>query len=81
MENHGDYLRRLSEILGDYLRMNDPVLTENTNLLEEFDLSSYDLIELVIRVEEEFGIRIPDASIRTVTTAGKLCELIDALSK
>ena len=35
-----------------------------------------DAVELVMRVEEEFGIEIPDAEAEEATTVGKLYELV-----
>ena len=81
MNGNEVYLRQLSKILGDYLGKNDLVLSADTRILSEYDLSSYDLVELVVIAEDTFHIRIPDQSIRSITTAGMFCELIEELSK
>ena len=75
----GCELTALTTILREYLGRDDIVLTPDSMLSEEYDLSSFDLIELVTIVEDGFSVRIPDDRIRSITTAGKLCALIDEL--
>ena len=79
MENYDVYLSTLSALLCRYTGRDDIVLSEDSRLISDYNLSSFDLIELVTRVEDTFQIRIPDQEIRNLTTAGKLCDLIDAL--
>ncbi len=51
--------------------------TAETKLLEVGD--SLDLYELVMQVEDTFGVTVPDAELATCTTVGDLVRVIDRL--
>ena len=70
-------LEQLSEIIKSYTGENDIVIDKNTVLLNDIGLSSYDLVQLVCSVEDEFDIEIPDKDIHTLKTVGDVIEFIE----
>lgn len=70
-------LEQLSEIIKSYTGENDIVIDKNTVLLNDIGLSSYDLVQLVCSVEDEFDIEIPDKEIHTLKTVGDVIEFIE----
>ena len=53
------------------------VLTEDTLLLTGTGMNSYELVQMVCEVEDEFDIEIPDKAIKTFKTVGDVLRYID----
>lgn len=51
---------KIRQIIVDELGVDEAEVTENARFLEDLGADSLDLVELVMRFEEEFGIEIPD---------------------
>jgi acyl carrier protein len=54
-------------------------LTPESRLIEDADLDSLDLVELVITCEDEFQIEIPEDRLLAVSTVNDILLLIDSL--
>ncbi len=58
-------LERIAKVINDYLE-SDRVVTEETTFAD-LELDSLDMVELVMNLEEEFGVNIEmDESLKTV---------------
>lgn len=51
---------KIKQIIVDELRVDEAEVTENARFIEDLNADSLDLVELVMRFEEEFDIEIPD---------------------
>ncbi|MGI8555059.1 MAG: acyl carrier protein [Pyrinomonadaceae bacterium] len=51
---------KIKQIIVDELGVDEAELTENARFIEDLGADSLDLVELVMRFAEEFGIEIPD---------------------
>ena len=51
---------QVKEIIVDELGVDEAEVTENARFIEDLGADSLDLVELVMRFEEEFDIEIPD---------------------
>jgi acyl carrier protein len=51
---------KIKTIIVDELGVDEAEVTENARFIEDLGADSLDLVELVMRFEEEFGIEIPD---------------------
>jgi acyl carrier protein len=54
-------------------------LTAESRLIEDADLDSLDLVELVMTCEDEFQIEIPEDRLIAVSTVNDILLLIDSL--
>ena len=61
-------LERIKNILRNYANVQD--LTEDTTLVGDLGLSSFDVVSVVADFEDEFDIEIPDRDIRRFVTVG-----------
>ena len=52
-------------------------ITEQTELVSDMGFSSLDVVNLVVRFEDEFNIEIPDKDIRTLKTVGDILRYIE----
>ena len=56
----------------------DPArIAEDSRFREDFDADSLDLYELVMELEEEFEINIPDDAAEKIQTVGQAVEFIE----
>lgn len=53
-------LERLKAIFTDYVEIEPDAITEQTNLRTDLGLNSLEFVNLITRLEDEFGIEIPD---------------------
>ena len=51
---------KIKQIIVDEVGVDEAELTENARFIEDLGADSLDLVELVMRFEEEFDIEIPD---------------------
>lgn len=70
-------LEKLQEMIRNSTGDNTLIITENTVLLSDTGLSSYDLVQLVCSVEDEFDVEIPDKQISKFKTVGDVIRYID----
>ena len=55
-----DTQEKIQQIIVDELGVDEGEVTENARFIEDLGADSLDLVELVMRFEEEFDIEIPD---------------------
>ena len=60
-------LDQIKELLASSLSIDADSITEASNFADDLGIDSLDIVELLMNVEEEFGVSIePDPSIATV---------------
>lgn len=69
-------LERLKEIIEEKLCVDGVEITEATSFSEDLDADSLDLFELVMSLEEEFGVEISSEEFEGLTTVGAVMEFI-----
>lgn len=52
-------------------------ITMNTRFVEDLKADSLDLVELVMDLEERYGVEIPDEQLAEVKTVGQIIEIIE----
>ena len=73
--------QRVMEIVSEHLAVNKEKLTRSTNFIEDIGADSLDIVELVMELEEEFDIQIPDDQAEKIKTVGEAVEYIKAAVK
>ncbi len=53
-------------------------ITPDSKFMTDLKINSYDLIELVCKVEDEFDVEIPDKKLRTLITINDVIALIQS---
>lgn len=69
---------KIKEIIANQLSVNAEKITEKTNIAEELGADSLDLVEILMSLEDEFGVSIPDEVIPQIKTVKDIAEFIDA---
>lgn len=70
--------QKVIEILAKQLRIDAAKITAETNMASDLGADSLDLVEILMSLEEEFNISIPDEAIPGIVTVGDLIKYIEA---
>ncbi|MCX7717996.1 MAG: acyl carrier protein [Candidatus Sumerlaeaceae bacterium] len=70
--------QKVKEIVVQQLGVNADQVTNEASFMEDLGADSLDVVELVMAIEEEFQIDIPDDDAEKVTTVGQAIEYVKA---
>ena len=70
-------LEKMKEIIAEQLSVDADSITEASSFKEDLGADSLDLFELVMALEEEFGIEIPTDDLEQITTVGDVIDYIN----
>ncbi len=65
-------VERVNVIITDQLGVEKDALSAEANLLDDLGADSLDVVELVMAVEAEFGIAVPDEDVENIRTIGDI---------
>ena len=51
---------KIRDIIADQLDVNPEAITMETDLMKDLEADSLDAVEIIMAIEEEFGLEIPD---------------------
>lgn len=68
---------KVRELLASQFEMEIGKITEDTDIAGDLGADSLDLVEMIMMLEEEFGIVITDESIYTYKTVGEITTFIE----
>ena len=68
---------RVKNIIVDSLSCDAEQVTLEANLKEDLDADSLEAVELIMAIEDEFGIEIPDEVSTTISTVQQIVDYID----
>ncbi|MBC5796766.1 acyl carrier protein [Sphaerospermopsis sp. LEGE 00249] len=68
--------RKLKRIICEQLNVDENKIDLNTNFAEDLGADSLDAVELVMAIEEEFDIEIPDQVAERITTVKQAVDYI-----
>jgi len=63
-------LDKVKEVVMDKLGVEESQITETAHFMDDLGADSLDTVELIMQLEEEFGIEIPDDDAEKITTVG-----------
>lgn len=70
-------LEEFRKILKDYYEITDVELT--SNFKKDFDLTSFDFVNLICIIEEQYDIEIEEDQYRSLNTIGELIQYIESI--
>ena len=72
---------RVKSIIVDQLGVSLEEVTPQASFIEDLGADSLDIVELIMALEEEFGVDIPDEAAEKILTVGDAMSYIDANGK
>jgi acyl carrier protein len=70
-------LDRVKKVVVKKLEVSDDQIVESASFIEDLGADSLDVVELVMALEEEFDIEIPDEEAEKLKTVGDAVAFID----
>ncbi len=74
--NRQEILEKVVELVNDTLDIDDVELNEDTNL-KDLGADSFDLLELVTALEDEFELTMDDGDVEKIATVGQVVDAIE----
>ncbi len=68
---------RIKEILADQLDSDIDAMTMESDIANDLGADSLDVVELLMAIEDEFDVEIPDEEIENIKTIGDLVAYIE----
>lgn len=69
---------KIKAILVDQLDVDEDAITMESSIIDDLGADSLDVVDMVMSMEEEFDIEIPDEEIESMKTVGDLVKFIEA---
>lgn len=69
---------KLVEILAEQLDADKESMNADTKIADDLGADSLDLVDLLMSIEDEFGIEIPDEDVEGLQTIGEVADYISA---
>lgn len=70
---------KITQIIRDYTGEKRPI-NEETNLVTDLGLSSFDVVSLIGEFEDAFGIEIPTEDIEELETVGGIVDYLEEVT-
>ncbi|HEY5191802.1 MAG TPA: acyl carrier protein [Candidatus Deferrimicrobium sp.] len=73
--------QRVREIVAEQLERDVNEVTNTASFIDDLGADSLDIVELVMKMEEEFGIEIPDEEAEKIKTVNDVIQYITTHKK
>ena len=73
-------LEKVKAILAEQFDVEEEKITVDTDLQEDLGADSLDVVDLLMSIEDEFEVEVPDEEIENIKTVGALVNYIAVLS-
>lgn len=68
---------KIKDIIIDQLQVEEADVAMETNLMKDLSADSLDAVEIIMAIEDEFGIEIPDEDVENIQTVGDLVKYVE----
>ena len=68
---------KLQEIIADQLEIDASEIDYESNIIDDLGADSLDIVDLVMSVEDEFGIEVPDEALENISTIEDMVKYIE----
>ena len=72
---------KICDMLVQQLEVNPDIITMDTNIVDDLGADSLDVVELIMALEDEYGIMITDEQATELTTVGAIARFLEAQGK
>ena len=76
LKKYPEILEKVKGIIVEQLGVTDTAVTMEASFIDDLGADSLDIVELIMAIEEEFDIEIPDSDAEKVVTVGDVVDYI-----
>ena len=74
------YFDKVKDALAKQFELDPDSITMETNLIDDLGADSLDVVELIMALEDEFGVSISDEDAAQLYTVGRIVDYLENLS-
>ena len=74
--NSDEIFDKVKEVIIEQLGVTESAITPEASFIDDLGADSLDIVELIMALEEEFDLEIPDSDAEKVVTVGDVVEYI-----
>ncbi len=71
-----DIEKKVKQVIMEQFEVGESEVRDDARFIEDLKADSIGIYELIMKLEEEFGLKIPDEDMKELTTVGKAIEYI-----
>ena len=68
---------KIKDIIIEQLQVEESEVNMDTNLMKDLSADSLDAVEIIMAIEDEYGIEIPDEEAQKMQTVGDLVRYVE----
>ena len=72
-----DVAKKIKSVIAEQAEVKPEEVTEKAKFIDDLGLDSLDMVELVMELEEECGVEIPDEDAEKLTTVGEAISYVE----
>lgn len=73
-----DIFEKVKDLIADNLDVADKEsISENSSITDDLGADSLDVVDLVMAIEDEFGVDIPEEEVENIKTVGDIVKYIE----
>ena len=69
---------QIIEIISKQLRVDAEEITPETSIMEDLGADSLDIVELLMAIEDEYNIKVPDEDVPNLKTVGDILAYVES---
>ena len=73
------YFEKVRDALAQQFELDRESITMDTNLIDDLGADSLDVVELIMSLEDEYGVTISDDAAAQLYTVGRIVEYLENL--
>lgn len=68
---------KVKELISEQLDVKADDITEDSSIQDDLGADSLDVVDLVMAIEDEFGVEIPEDQVENIKTVGDIVKFIE----
>ena len=69
---------QLTDIISKQLKTEADRITPDTNIIEDLNADSLDVVELLMAIDDTFGVTVPDEDVQSLKTVKDIVDYVES---
>ena len=72
---------KVAKMLANQLRIDESKITPEAEVVRDLGADSLDIVELMMALEDEYGVTLPEGKVETVKTVQDIVNMLEEIDK